>query len=114
MIRKYNDMPTTKKEKLRGGTGYASFRDLVEEGSVKHCRLFSEIVLQKGCSIGEHDHVDETEYYWITEGEGIVTEAEGETRVTKGDMVITGGGASHAIRNEQDAPLKFLAVIILD
>lgn len=48
MIRKYNDMQTTQKEKLRGGTGSASFRDLTEEGSVKHCRLFSEIVLKKG------------------------------------------------------------------
>lgn len=58
--------------------------------------------------------MDETEYYWITSGEGIVTEADGEKKVTKGDMVITGGGASHAIRNEQEEDLKFLAVIILD
>jgi len=114
MIRKYSDMQTSVKEKLRGGTGSALFRAVAEEGSVKHCRLFSEIILEKGSSIGEHDHVNETEYYWITEGEGIVTEADGEKRVTKGDLVVTGGGASHAIRNEKETPLKFLAVIILD
>lgn len=114
MIRKYNEMPTTAKEHLRGGTGSTIFKTLAEEGSVKHCRLFSELTLEKGCSIGDHDHVNETEYYWITEGEGIVTEADGEKIVTKGDLVITGGGASHAIRNEKDAPLKFAAIIILD
>jgi len=114
MIKKYGEMQTTVKEKMRGGTGSVSLTALAEEGSVKHCRLFSEIVLKKGCSIGVHDHVNETEYYWITEGEGIVTEADGEKIVTKGDLVVTGGGASHAIRNEQEQELKFVALIILD
>lgn len=107
-------MPKTVKDQLRGGTGSTKFLALAEEGSVQHCRLFSEVTLEKGCSIGEHDHVNETEYYWITEGEGIVTEADGEKKVTKGDLVVTGGGATHAIRNEQEAPLKFAAIIILD
>ncbi len=114
MIRKYNEMPMTVKEHLREGTGSTRFKALAQEGSVQHCRLFSEITLEKGCSIGKHDHVNETEYYWITEGEGIVTEVDGEKIVTKGDLVITGGGASHAIRNEQETPLKFAAIIILD
>ena len=114
MIRKYTEMPKTVKEHLRGGSGSTNFKTLAEEGSVQHCRLFSEITLEKGSSIGEHDHVHETEYYWITEGEGIVTEADGEKKVSKGDLVITGGGATHAIRNEQEAPLKFAAIIILD
>ncbi len=114
MIRRYDEMQTTVKEQMRGGTGSVTLRALAEEGSVKHCRLFSEIVLEQGCSIGEHDHVNETEYYWITEGEGIVTEADGEKKVRKGDLVVTGGGASHAIRNEQEEPLKFVAIIILD
>ena len=114
MIRKYIEMPTTVKEHLRGGAGSTIFKALAEDESVQHCRLFSEITLEKGSSIGEHDHVHETEYYWITEGEGIVTEADGEKIVTKGDLVVTGGGASHAIRNEQEAPLKFAAIIILD
>ena len=114
MIRKYNKMPTTVKEHLRGGTGSTIFKALAEEGSVQHCRLFSEITLEKGCSIGEHDHVNETEYYWILAGEGIVTEKDGDHRVRVGDLVVTGGGASHAIRNEREETLILLALIILD
>jgi mannose-6-phosphate isomerase-like protein (cupin superfamily) len=72
------------------------------------------ITIEKGSSIGEHDHVNETEYYWIVSGEGVVTEADGDKVVGPGDLVITGGGASHAIRNEKDEPLVFMAIIILD
>lgn len=114
MIRKYDEMTTTTKKQMRGGTGEVQLTALAQEGSVKHCRLFSELVLEPGSSIGEHDHVNETEYYWITEGKGIVTESDGEKVVGKGDLVVTGGGASHAIRNEGPETLKFLALIILD
>ncbi|MGE4453750.1 MAG: cupin domain-containing protein [Sphaerochaeta sp.] len=114
MIKKVADMQETVKTAMRGGTGQVVLKALADEGSVAHCRLFSEIRLEKGCSIGEHNHVHETEYYWITAGKGIVTEADGEKVVEKGDLVITGGGASHAIRNEEDETLVFMALIILD
>ena len=114
MIKKATEMMSIVKENMRGGTGQVSLKALADEGTVAHCRLFSELVIEKGCSIGTHDHVNETEYYWITSGRGIVTEADGDKVVEKGDLVITGGGASHAIRNEEDEPLIFMALIILD
>ncbi len=114
MIKKATTMQETIKEKMREGTGQVVLKALADEGSVAHCRLFSEVRLEKGCSIGEHNHVNETEYYWITSGKGIVTEIDGDKVVEKGDLVITGGGASHAIRNEEAEPLTFLALIILD
>ncbi len=114
MIKKASEMVSTTKVKMREGTGQVIVKGIADEGSVKHCRLFSELRLEKGCSIGEHDHVNETEYYWITAGKGIVTEADGEKVVEAGDLVITGGGASHAIRNEEDEALVFMALIILD
>ncbi|NCC90177.1 MAG: cupin domain-containing protein [Spirochaetia bacterium] len=114
MIKKASDMNVSIKEKMRGGTGQVVLKSLSDEGTMAHCRLFSELRIEKGCSIGTHDHVNETEYYWITGGRGIVTEADGDKVVEKGDLVITGGGASHAIRNEEDEPLTFLALIILD
>ncbi|AEV30426.1 cupin domain-containing protein [Sphaerochaeta pleomorpha str. Grapes] len=114
MIKKKNEMVTSVREKMRGGNGSVLATSLMDEGTIAHCRLFSELKLEKGCSIGQHDHVNETEYYLITGGQGIVTEADGEKTVSAGDLVITGGGASHAIRNEGDEPLTFIALIILD
>ena len=114
MIKKRYEMKTAINEKMRGGTGSVFATSFMDNGTMAHCRLFSQMKLEKGCSIGKHDHVHETEYYWITGGQGIVTEAEGETIVSKGDLVVTGGGASHAIRNEEAEPLTFVALIILD
>lgn len=114
MIRKEVEMKSVIKEQMRGGSGQVVVKSLMEEGMIKHCRLLAELTIEKGCSIGTHDHVNETEYYWITQGKGIVTEANGEKVVEKGDIVITGGGASHAIRNDEDETLRLLALIILD
>jgi len=103
-----------RERQMRGGDGVCQTLDFLMPEEMKHCRLFSTISMEQGTSIGEHDHVAETEYYWIISGEGIVTEADGEKVVTKGDLVITGNGASHAIRNEKSETLVFLAVIIVD
>lgn len=114
MIRKKEEMKTTSIEHMREGTGTVLATALADGQTMAHCRLFSTLRLEKGCSIGTHKHVDETEYYWITGGTGIVTEDDGEKVVSAGDLVITGNGESHAIRNEGDEPLTLLALIILD
>lgn len=114
MIIKQDKMTLTEREHMRDGKGKVLFQNLMEQGTIKHCRLFSKLTLNPGCSIGQHEHNNETEYYWILSGKGIVSESDGEKKVEKGDMVVTGNGASHAIRNTGDEPLVFLALIILD
>jgi len=115
MIKRFDDMPDSIREHMRGGAGSVQVKDLLgKDDMVAHCRLFSMLTIEQGCAIGEHDHCNETEYYWILSGEGIVTEADGDKIVRKGDLVITGGGASHAIRNEKPEPLVFMALIVLD
>jgi len=113
MIKHASEM-LARERQIRGGAGVCQTLDFLQPEEMKHCRLFGTITLKQGTSIGEHDHVNETEYYWIISGEGIVSEADGEKVVTPGDLVITGNGASHAIRNEKVEPLVFLALIILD
>lgn len=113
MIKRASEMLSSERQ-MRGGDGLCQILEFLKPEEMKHCRLFSTITMKQGTSIGEHDHVNETEYYWIISGEGVVTEADGEKTVRAGDLVITGGGASHAIRNEKVEPLVFLALIILD
>lgn len=113
MIVRSSEMQLEKKQ-MRGGNGECTVLNILPPKQVPHGRLFSTITVEKGCSIGVHDHVNETEYYFILKGEGIVTEVDGEKRVGEGDLVITGGGASHSIRNEMDEPLVFIALIIFD
>ena len=113
MIKRKEEM-LYRERNMRGGVGLCKTVDLMLQEEMRHCRLFGTITIDKGNSIGAHDHVNETEYYYILSGEGGVTESDGEKVVKAGDLVITGGGASHAIRNEQNEPLVFLALIILD
>ncbi len=114
MIIRKDEMKSSIRPRMRGGNGEVILTALMDAEQMAHTRLFSTLTLEQGCSIGEHDHVDETEYYWILSGEGIVTEADGEHVVQAGDLVVTGGGESHAIRNDREETLTLLALIILD
>lgn len=113
MIVRASDMHSEKKN-MRNGAGLCQVLDILPSKSVPHGRLYSKITIERGCSIGIHDHVKETEYYYLLSGQGIVTEDDGEKVVSAGDLVVTGGGASHAIRNEHDEPLVFIALILFD
>lgn len=97
---------------LRGGKGDLEFLHYDTKDKMKHCRLLGQITIPKGSSIGEHVHDGETEYFIITEGEGVVVDNGEKTTVGPGDVVKTGDGASHSIGNEKDSPLRMVAVII--
>jgi quercetin dioxygenase-like cupin family protein len=112
MVIRRNEMKTEQKDKMRDGEGVALIRHLVDTGNEKHTRMLGEITLEPGCSIGYHQHDNETEYYFILSGSGTVNDDGTEVRVNAGDSIITGNGASHSIRNSGDAPLIFHAVII--
>lgn len=109
LIRK-NDMPV-KKGQMRNGDGEIDQMVIVPQDKMIHARLFNKLTIKKDCSIGYHDHNNEVEYYYILSGEGVVKENDGEYTVYPGDMVITGWGAGHTIRNNKDADLVLIAVI---
>lgn len=115
MIKKAKDMENKTISNMRGGDGDALSTLLLDSTDMgNHLRIFSNFTLKKGCSIGEHTHNGETEYYFILSGTGIVSEKDGEKVVSSGDLVITGNGESHAIRNDEEEDLVFVAIVVLD
>jgi mannose-6-phosphate isomerase-like protein (cupin superfamily) len=112
MVIRRNEMQTETKEKLRGGDGAAVFTHFVEGGSQKNVRLAAEIKLPPGASIGCHRHDGETEYFIFTEGSGTVSDNGTELAVGKGDVMVTGDGASHSVTNSGAVPLVFTAFIV--
>jgi len=112
MVRSKKEMNTELREHMRGGEGIVSITHLVEKEQLHNCRLMSSIEIPIGASIGQHTHENETEYYIIMEGEGKVLEADGEKTVGSGDVVVTGHGESHSIRNAGSTPLFMVAIII--
>ncbi len=110
MVIKQNKMEI-KEGQMRGGDGTISQMVVVPSDKMIHARLFNKLTIKQNCSIGYHDHNNEVEYYFILSGKGIVTEPEGDQIVEKGDVVITGWGSGHSIRNENAEDLVLLAVI---
>lgn len=108
------EMRSEEKVNMRGGEGTVTITHHVEKEPMKNCRLFCEISIPENASIGEHQHNKEIEYYYITKGKGIVVDNGVDKEVTPGDIVLTGNGASHSIRNTGSTPLVFTAVIITD
>jgi mannose-6-phosphate isomerase-like protein (cupin superfamily) len=114
MIIQRKEMTVESKEKVRGGEGATNFVHIVDGDKIPNGKLMSEVVLKPGCSIGEHVHDGETEYYIILSGNGTVNDNGVTKTVHPGDVVITGGGDSHSIANSGKEDLVFHAIIILN
>ena len=102
------------RENVRGGNGKAIFEHVVSTEELNgHGRLFAKIRLEPGASIGWHQHVHDTEPYYILEGKGIFVDNDGSrTEVGPGDVCYIDPGQSHAIENaSSDKELVFMALV---
>ena len=110
MIRKA--IPTIK-EHLAGGNGRAIVYDVQSREELgKAGRLYGKVVLEPGSSVGWHQHVGETEPYYILCGEGIFVDNDGSrTLVHAGDICTIENGQFHSIENNSDENLEFMALI---
>lgn len=115
MIIKGADMTSEIRENMRGGQGQVDILHIVGADHLPaKSRLFSLVTLEKGCGIGAHPHSGETEVYYVLEGEGIIDDNGEKKPFVKGDCNVCGDGATHAVTNEKEEPLKIIAVIIKD
>jgi mannose-6-phosphate isomerase-like protein (cupin superfamily) len=112
MVYRRNEMKTEVKEKLRDGEGSVHFTHFASPGTEKNCRMLAELTLEPGCSIGYHQHDRECEYFIILSGTGLVNDNGKELPVKAGDMVATGNGASHSIKNTGSVPPAFHGIIV--
>jgi len=112
MVIHQSEMKAEQKEGMRGGEGTVSLLHYVDGATMKNARLLSKIVIPPGASIGNHSHESETEYFIILEGTGSVDDDGVKKTVSAGDVVATGGGATHGIANAGTVPLVMVAVIV--
>ena len=114
MVRNPVDMKVETRENMRGGAGAVTLRHcFAPEEFGARTRLCALLTIPPGASIGEHAHEGEDEVYLILRGSGMVREQGVERRVSAGDAVLTGRGASHAIANDGAEPLEVAAFVIL-
>lgn len=68
-------MTTERVENMAGGQGHALIKRLLDEKQLNgKCRLYAEVTLEPGCSLGYHEHHNESEtYYTFPERESTAT-----------------------------------------
>ena len=103
---------------LAGGRGTVHMYHIVSKEELNgHGRLYARVVLPSGSSVGWHQHVNDTEPYYILRGEGDFyegTSGDGErihTRVTAGDVCTIEVGQWHSLENNSEGELEFMALI---
>ena len=108
-------MKTERVEHMCGGTGHVLIKHILDNDQLNgKCRLYAQVTLEPGCSLGFHEHHGESETYYIISGTGIYSDNGTLRMVEPGDMTFTPDGQGHALTNAGEEDLVFMALIILD
>lgn len=113
MIRKAADCKKVYNEKMRGGNGtveitnFATPEELNNKG-----RLFANITLKPGCSIGYHVHEADSELFYVMKGEALYNDNGTEYSVSAGDVMLCPAGTGHSVANNGTEDVELCAVIV--
>jgi mannose-6-phosphate isomerase-like protein (cupin superfamily) len=100
-------------EHPRGGEGSVEFHHIVSEEELNgHGSMYAMAVLRPHSSVGWHQHVGNTEPYFILKGKGVFVDNDGtRTEVGPGDVCVIEVGQSHSLENPNDEELVFMALV---
>lgn len=113
MIIKSDSKQQEIKQNMRGGKGDIEISHITDQAVLgKHCRLFAQITVKPGDSIGEHQHVGEQEIFYFTQGSGIAIDNGRQSEIGPGDVMVTPDQGSHSVINTGDEDLVFIALIL--
>ena len=102
-------------ENMAGGKGHVIIKDLLGEKELNgKCRMYAEVTVEPGCSLGSHEHHGESETFYILQGFGDFDDNGTVRQVKPGDVTFTPSGSGHALVNTGVSNLIFMALIILD
>lgn len=110
MVRKENIVAV---EHLGGGKGTAYVHHIVsKEELLGHGRMYAKVVLPPGTSVGWHQHVHDTEPYYILKGQAdFIDNDKSVTKVGPGDCCLIEVGQFHSLENNSDEDVEFMALI---
>jgi quercetin dioxygenase-like cupin family protein len=103
-------------EGLRDGKGSVEIHHILEGAELMgHATMYAKVVIKPHSSIGWHQHVGNTEPYYILKGVGLFIDNDGsKTEVTAGDVCTIEVGQWHSIENNTDEDLEVLAIVLND
>ena len=108
-------MKIRREEHMAGGNGHVIIKEILDAEQLNgKCGLYAQVTLEPGCSLGYHEHHNESETYYILSGKGIYSDNGTLRMVQDGDVTFTPDGKGHGLTNSGDEDLVFMALIILD
>ncbi len=113
MIRNSAEYKSEIRNKMRDGNGDVVITHILNcaDDLKSNTRLFAKLTLEKGCSIGKHDHIGEEEIFYILKGTAEFDDNGTKKILNPGDVAVT-SNASHSIANAGDTTLEIMAVIL--
>ena len=113
MIRQPNEFSSETRTNMRDGNGEILITHLLktEQDLKSSARMFAKLTIEKGCSIGYHEHINEEEIFYILKGTALLNDNGYEKILQAGDIAVT-SNAGHSIANAADETLEVLAVIL--
>ncbi|MBR4867341.1 MAG: cupin domain-containing protein [Clostridia bacterium] len=115
MVRKKSEAWVKVNTNMRGGDGTVTITNLLNPDSEEYYgkgRLFAEITLPVGASIGTHEHQGEMECFYVLSGVGVFNDNGTDVNVEEGDVCYTPSGSFHSIRNAGNETLRLMALIL--
>lgn len=102
-----------KVEGLRGGNGILEMHHILKPEELNgHGRLYALVKMEPHSSIGYHEHIGETEPYYVISGHGVFIDHE-KNRIPVGpdDVCLIACGESHGFENDSDEELVMMALV---
>lgn len=113
MIKKAADMNTEYRPNMRDGNGTVELTSFATPEELNHKgRLFANITLKPGCSIGYHVHEADSELFYLMKGQVLYNDNGTEHTLTAGDVMICPAGTGHSIANNGEEDAEVIAVIV--
>lgn len=103
-VRRLSDAPVEERHRLRSHI----LMDAGELGSRQLSVTWVEV--PEGAEQRAHSHEDAEQVYVIVRGNGTMTVAGDQERVSEGDLIFIPPATDHAIVNDGDQPLAYVSV----
>jgi len=112
MYKRKSDLKQAINENMRGGAGSVIITHLADAAEMyNNSRLFANLTIKPGCSIGHHVHEGETEFFYVMSGSALYDDNGTEVELSQGDVTVTPSGHGHSIYNNGDTDLELIALI---
>jgi len=114
MIRRSAEKNVVVKEHMFDGQGHSIMNQILHspEEMYNKGRVFSHVVLEKGCEVGWHIHHGDGETYYILKGKGEYNDNGTIVEVYPGDVTFVDDGEGHSMINHEDEPLEMIALVL--